>query len=57
MEIDVQGEVASALSMAYDSNWSMARLEDGIKEHMGDFEEIFREVSRLVLCSTICFAL
>ena len=53
LEIDVQGEVASALSMAYDSNWSLARLEDGIKEHKGNFEEIFREVSRLGSCSII----
>ena len=44
-EIDVEGEIASAISMAYDSQWSLGELEHKIKEHKGNFEHVFAMVS------------
>ena len=41
----MQGEIASAISMAHDSNWSLPYLEEQIKQHKGDVNAIFREVS------------
>ena len=45
LEVDVQGEIASAISMAHDSNWSLPYLEEQIKQHKGDVNAIFHEVS------------
>ena len=45
LEVDVQGEIASAISMAHDSNWSLPYLEEQIKQHKGDVNAIFREVN------------
>jgi len=44
LEVDVQGETASAISMAHDSNWSLPYLEEQIKQHKGDVNAIFHEV-------------
>jgi len=44
LEVDVQGEIASAISMAHDSNWSLPYLEEQIKQHKGDVNAIFHEV-------------
>lgn len=44
LEVDVQGEIASAISMAHDSNWSLPYLEEQIKQHRGDVNAIFHEV-------------
>ena len=44
MEVDVQGEIASAISMAFDSNWSLPFLEEQIKEHKGNVHAVFHEV-------------
>ena len=44
LEVDVQGETASAISMAHDSNWSLPYLEEQIKQHKGDVNAIFYEV-------------
>lgn len=41
----MQGEIASAISMAHDSNWSLPYLEEQIKQHKGDVNAIFHEVS------------
>ncbi len=49
LEVDVQGETASAISMAFDSNWSLQYLEEQIKEHKGDVNAIFHEVSSLCM--------
>ncbi|DBA84516.1 hypothetical protein WJX77_012125 [Trebouxia sp. C0004] len=43
LEVDVQGEIASAISMAHDSNWSLPYLEEQIKQHKGDVNAIFHE--------------
>ena len=40
----MQGEMASAISMAHDSNWSLPYLEEQIKQHKGDVNAIFHEV-------------
>ena len=50
-EIDVQGECVSAISMAYDSNWSLGELEHKIKEHKGNFEAVFAVVSAKIICA------
>ena len=44
VEVDVQGEIASAISMAFDSNWSLPFLEEQIKEHKGNVHAVFHEV-------------
>ncbi|KAA6421076.1 MAG: hypothetical protein FRX49_08987 [Trebouxia sp. A1-2] len=48
LEVDVQGEIASAISMAHDSNWSLPYLEEQIKQHKGDVNAIFHEQVRAV---------
>ena len=54
LEADVRGEIASAISLAYDSNWSLQYLEEQIKEHKGDVTAIFHEVG-ISMLQSCCF--